>query len=459
MVFFHALQINGTVCEGCSHCMRVCPTEAIRVRDGKAHINENRCIDCGECFIACPHKAVFVKQDDFEEIFKFPCRVALVPAVFLGQFKDDISVSRIYAILNEIGFQHVIETEISTPLYTERKNQMEREGNNKPLISSFCPAIVRLIQVKFPGLVDNIMPIKAPLDITALFIRRKLEKEGWRPEDIGVFYVTPCAAKIAAVKSPVGEKWSCVDGVINMDSLYNRVYKKIKEQGHDYKEVKLPIAQLTSDSILTSLTNGERRLSIAEHSLSIDGINNVIEFLEKVENDEVEGVDFLELRACDQSCPGGILTYNNRFLTCERMFNRARYVAGKERRGELTRAKEVEEEHDYLMENIMVDDVEPRSMSLDPDFNKALIKMNKIKILEKLLPQIDCGICGAPSCNALAEDIVCNGCKLTDCIFIQRNMESRKSMKVEKSLQIMEKTWGREKIENYIKSKFINNNK
>jgi len=423
------------------------------VRDGKAHINENRCIDCGECFIACPHKAVFVKQDDFEEIFKYPCRVALVPAVFLGQFKDDISVSRIYAILNELGFQHVIETEITTPLYTERKNQLEREGNNKPLISSFCPAIVRLIQVKFPGLVENIMPIKAPLDITAMYIKRKLEKDGWRNDDIGVFYVTPCAAKIAAVKSPVGEERSWVDGVINMDSLYNRVYKKIKEQGHDYKEVKLPIAQLTSDSILTSLTNGERRLSIAEHSLSIDGIKNVMEFLEKVENEEVEDVDFLELRACDQSCPGGILTYNNRFLTCERMFNRARYVAGKERRGELTRAQEVEDEHAYLMENISVDEVEPRSISLDPDISKALEKMNKIKELERMLPQIDCGVCGAPSCDALAEDIVCNGCDISDCIFVQRNMEANKDMKVEDSLKIWEDIWGYEKIEKFRKNK------
>ena len=449
MSFFHALQINENVCEGCSHCMRVCPTEAIRVRDGKAHINENRCIDCGNCFIACPHKAVFVKQDDLEEIFKFPCRVALVPAVFLGQFKDDISVSRIYAILNEIGFQHVIETEITTPIYTEAKNRLEREGNTKPLISSFCPAIVRLIQVKFPGLVDNIIPIKAPLDITAMYIKRKLEKDGWRPEDIGVFYVTPCAAKIAAVKSPVGEEKSIVDGVINMDSLYNRVYKKIKEQGHDYKEVKLPIAQLTSDSILTSLTNGERRLAVSEHSLSIDGIDNAIEFLEKVENEEVENVDFLELRACDQSCPGGILTYNNRFLTCERMFNRARYVAGKERRGELTRAKEIEEEHDYLIDNIDVGPVEARSISLDPDISKALEKMNKIKELERQLPQIDCGICGAPSCDALAEDIVCNGCKLSDCIFVQRNMEARKDMKVDESLKIMEEIWGYEKIEKF----------
>jgi len=454
MTFFHALQINENVCEGCSHCMRVCPTEAIRVRDGKAHIYENRCIDCGECFKACPHRAVFVKQDDFEEIFKYKCRVALIPAVFLGQFQSDISVSRIYSILNEIGFQHVIETEITTPIYTEAKNKMERENNVKPLISTYCPAIVRLIQVKFPGLVENLIPLRAPIDLTAMYIRRKLEKDGWQPDDIGIFYVTPCAAKIAAVKNPVGEEKSSVDGVINMDSLYNRVYKKIKEQGHDYKEVKLPIAQLTSDSILTSLTNGERRLSVANRSLSIDEIKNVIEFLEKVENDEVEDVDFLELRACDQSCPGGVLTCENRFLTCERMFARAKYVAGKERRGEMTRAQEVEEEHSYLMHNIKVGEIEPRSMlSLDSDISKALEKMNKINEYKRMLPQIDCGICGAPSCDALAEDIVRSNGDLTDCIFIQRNLEARKSMKTEESLKIMELIWGDEKIKNFIKNK------
>ena len=446
MAFYHALQINENVCEGCSHCIRVCPTEAIRVHGGKAYIDEARCLDCGNCFIACPHKAIFVKQDDFEEIFKYPCRVALIPAVFLGQFKDDISVSRIYAILNEIGFQHVIETEITVPIYTEAKNRLERADNTKPLISTFCPAIVRLIQIKFPGLVENLIPIKAPLDITAMYIRRKLEKHGWQPEDIGVFYVTPCAAKIAAVKSPVGEEKSPVDGVINMDSLYNRVYKKIKEQGHDYKEVKLPIAQLNSDSILTSLTNGERRLSVSEHSLSIDGMDNSIEFLEKVESEEIEGVEFLELRACDQSCPGGILTYNNRFLTCERMFARARYVAGKERRGEMTRAKEVEEEHDYLLDNIEVGEIEPRSISLDKDISKALEKLVKINRLKKMLPQVDCGMCGAPSCDALAEDIICNGAKATRCVFIQHHLEKQNAMDLEESLKIMDDIWGEDKI-------------
>ncbi|MBE6336436.1 MAG: 4Fe-4S dicluster domain-containing protein [Lentimicrobiaceae bacterium] len=453
MTFFHALQINEDQCIGCSHCMKICPTEAIRVYDGKAHISESRCIDCGKCFKTCPTKAVYINQDDFESIFNFPCRVALIPSVFLGQFPNDISVSRIYAILKEIGFTHVFETESTTPIYTDAKNRYHYEHRDiVPLISTYCPAIVRLIQVKFPGLVDNLIPIKAPIDITAMYVRRKFQKEAeYKDNEVGVFYITPCAAKIAAVKSPVGEEKSNVDGVINMDALYNRVWKKIKEQGSNYKEIKLPIAQLSSDSILTSLTNGERRMSNAVHSLAIDEIDNVIEFLEKVENDEIEGVEFLELRACDQSCPGGNLTCNNRFLTCEKMFARARYVAEKERNGERTREYELEKERDYLSKNLLVGEIEPRSMlSLDPDISKALEKMNKIGTLKKLLPQIDCGLCGAPTCDALAEDIVCHKAKITHCVFVQRNLEIKNRMNTKESVNILETIWGNEKVEDFI---------
>lgn len=421
--FFHALTLDEELCIGCSHCMRTCPTEAIRIVKGKAILNPDRCIDCGNCFKVCPTKAIFIKQDDFDSIFNYACRVALVPAVFMGQFPNDITVSRIYQILKEIGFTHIIETEATVPIYTEAKNNYAAEHPDiRPLISTFCPAIVRLIQVKFPGLVDNLLPIKAPLDLTALYIRRKLEQEDWNPEDIGIFYITPCAAKIAAVKSPVGEKKSLVDGVINMDSLYNRVFHEIKRQGKGYKEVKLPVSQLSSDGVLTSLTNGERRLSNAKHSYSIDEIHNVIEFLEKVENDEIEDVDFLELRACDQSCPGGILTCDNRFLMCERIFGRARKIADRERKGEQTKDHEIENERNYLANNVKVGKIHPRSMLvLDDDITIALEKMNRINQLRAKLPQRDCGVCGAPTCDALAHDIVMNQAKISDCIFMPKD--------------------------------------
>ena len=421
--FFHALTIDEETCIGCSHCMRTCPTEALRIRDGKAILNPDRCIDCGNCFKVCPTKAIYIQQDDFDSIFNFNCRVALVPSVFMGQFPNDVTVSRIYQILHEIGFTHVIETEATVPIYTEAKNRYAAEHPDiRPLISTFCPAIVRLIQVKFPGLVENLIPLKAPIDLTAMFIRRKIQKdESYSPDDIGIFYITPCAAKIAAVKSPVGEERSLVDGVINMDSLFNRVFKRIKEQGKGFKEVKLPVSQLSADSVLTSLTNGERRLSNAKHSYSIDEIHNVIEFLEKVENDEIEDVDFLELRACDQSCPGGILTCDNRFLMCERIFARARKVADRERRGEQAKDHEVESERNYLNNNAKVGEINPRSMLvLDEDISQALDKMKRINELRAKLPQKDCGVCGAPTCDALARDIVMNEAKLSDCIFMKQ---------------------------------------
>lgn len=454
--FFHALSIDEDACIGCSHCMKSCPTEAIRVREGKAVFLPDKCVDCGNCFKACPTHAIYVEQDDFDSIFNFPCRVAIVPAIFMGQFPNDISVSRIYGILKEIGFTHVIEAESSIPIYTAAKNKYTAEHPEiRPLISTFCPAIVRLIQVKFPGLVDNLIPLKAPIDITAKYIRRKIKKEYELNDDqIGLFYITPCAAKIAAVKAPVGEEKSSVDGVINMDSLYNRVYKKIKEQGKKFKEQKLPISQLSADSVLTSLTNGERRLTNVHHSYAIDEIDNVTEFLEKLENEEIEDVDFLELRACDQSCPGGILTCDNRFIMCERVFERARKIAERERKGEQTKDHEMEDERVYLSRNLHVDSIKPRSMLvLDEDTTLALEKMKKINELRAMLPQTDCGICGAPTCDALARDIVCQHAELTDCVFIQRNLEARGNMDVEESMKIMEVIWGEEKMKNYVKKK------
>lgn len=136
------------------------------------------------------------------------------------------------------------------------------------------------------------------------------------------------------------------------------------------------------------------------------------------------------------------------------MFARAKYVADKERNGEMTRQKEVEEEKTYLMRNMKVGKIEARSMmTLDNDRLKALEKMKRIAELKKLLPQIDCGICGAPSCDALAEDIVCHNAELTDCVFIQRNLEARGNMDHNESLKIMELIWGSEKIKNYVKNK------
>ncbi len=46
---FHSVRLDKDLCKGCTNCLMHCPTEAIRVHDGRAHIIDERCIDCGEC--------------------------------------------------------------------------------------------------------------------------------------------------------------------------------------------------------------------------------------------------------------------------------------------------------------------------------------------------------------------------------------------------------------------------
>lgn len=451
--FYHALKIDHKICYGCTLCMRNCPTEAIRVRNGKATIYENKCVDCGECYKVCPSGAVYVAQDDFKSIYNFKYRVVLMPSVFLGQFPEDIKASQVYSVITELGFTHVMEVEASAMIHSKLTNQYIIDNENKkPLISTFCPAIVRLIQVKFPALVDNLIPMKAPVDFTATYLRKKLIDEGIDEKDIGIFYITPCAAKIAATKSPVGEDKSTVDGVLNMDTMYNMVYKQIK-QHKDYDKT-ISANDVSSDCVIFSLTNGEKRLANCRKSFAIDEIHNVIEFLEKVENDEIEDLDFLELRACDESCAGGILTCGNRFLINDRMMQRARKWADRERNGETSRKKDILKEEKYLIENSHVGKILPRSMmKLDENTSIAFQKLTKIREIESKLPQTDCNVCGAPSCHALAEDIACDRANMSDCVFMQRNLEMRNSLKIEESVEIMKKIWGEDKLLDFILKK------
>jgi iron only hydrogenase large subunit-like protein len=428
--------------------MKICPTEAIRISGGMASIQEHRCIDCGRCYEVCPVQAISIKDDDFESFRQYKHSVALLPAVFIGQFPDDVSVSKVYATLYELGFAHVMEVESAAMIYKEAKERYAREHPAvRPLISSFCPAIVRLIQIKYPSLVENVMPIKVPLDLSAMYALEELQSRGIPREEIGLFYITPCAAKVSAVKAPVGEERSIIDGVINMNSLFNRVYKRMKENGKEHQYKPLARQRLSADAILSTLTNGERRICTAKRSYSIDGIQNVMDFLDKLENDEVEGVEFLELRACDQSCAGALLSVDNRFLCGERMYARARKAAERERNGEMPRDREMEKYQDYLIEHSLVDEVQPRSMMvLDENIGEALKKMERIEKMKSHLPQIDCGVCGAPTCEAFATDVVCDRARLEQCVFYRLHLEAKGKMTLHEGRSTMYSVWGDDRI-------------
>lgn len=441
--FHHALRIQKEICIGCAHCVKICPTEAIRVVEGKANLAENRCVDCGECYRVCPAGAINIEQDDFDKIFTYKRRIALIPSVFIGQFPENISVDSIIKVLLNIGFTDVFKIEHSIEiLASEQNSYVQRESQANPLISAFCPAIVRLIQVKFPALVNNIILQKPPLEIAAVYFRKKLELQGIADSDIGVFYITPCAAKITAVKNSVGSENSGIDGVINMNFIYNKIYKAIV--CNDIPDWDIRDRQtLSKEGLLWSLTDGEAK-NIAGRCLAVDEIHNVIEFLEKVENEEIKDVDFLELRACDQSCAGGVLTTTNRFLAVERL----KECAEIQESISIKAPHDIVKFHEAIVNEIEIGKIKPRSiMKLDNDMETAMLKIKKMNAVLSCLPKVDCGLCGAPNCRALAEDIAQQKAEIEDCIFILKTGEKNGTISQEDALARLSKIWGENKFD------------
>ena len=433
-----ALEIDKEVCIGCSHCIKVCPTEALRVSGGKAVIHMEWCIDCGECYRVCPAHAIKVMDDDFKQIFNYKHRILLIPSLFFAQFDNKIPRETLFDIVGEMGFTEVCTVEQSVDTLIEEIHKYLPEAR-KPVISSFCPAVIRLIQVRFPSLVDHIMRLLPPIEITAQYYKHRFAKEGIPDEELGIFYLTPCIGKIAAVKSPVGGYVSPITGVINMDFFYNKIYLAYKQKVPITRSIAVNSA-LSSKGVLYPTTGGEAA-NIEGRTLAIDGMNNVIDFLELLEDGDISGVDYLELRACNESCAGGILSHRNRFLAAESLED---YARTKPESHEL-----IDEYREFCHSIVGMNTVEPRSMvKYDKDIEAALKKMETARQLKKILPDIDCGACGAPSCEALAEDIVRQNADINSCIFLRTIYEKRGEISMESAAGIMESIWGKDRFEN-----------
>ncbi len=442
--YAHSIQIDLTRCIGCSHCMRICSTQAIRILEGHASIQPERCIDCGECFRVCPQQAIFAKDDGVSSISKTGYKIALIPSVFIGHFSQEYSEKQIFDAVKMLGFDEVFEVEQAVDFMKEAYGRYAEKEVPRPVISSFCPAVVRLIQVQYPSLTRNLMLLKAPHDIAALYLRQLKANDGLDPEEIFIYYITPCASKIVATRSPVGEKKSAIDGTINMTEVFNLTSKYLirDKRGDVYDKY----VKMSPDSVNWSLSGTEKKY-FDGRSLAIDGTDNVIEFLEKLESGHISDVDFLEMRVCDQGCAGGILCAENRFLIVERLEKRQKRLEMLDPKMDEVFENSLMKFSNMLHEVSGVDKVLPRSgLLLDENMEKALIMLQRIERLTSYLPGFDCGACGAPSCRNLAEDIAKGKSTISHCVFIQRIMEKNYKLSPEQSFILIEKIWGKGRL-------------
>lgn len=404
--FMNSVTLDKEKCKGCTNCIKTCPTEAIRVRNGKAYIIKERCIDCGECIRVCPHHAKKAVADKLEMISGYKKAIALPAPSFYGQFSSEHSRKKLLIALKNIGFDGVFEVAAGAELVSSETEKMMNNGKfEKPMISSACPAVVRLIQMRFPSLIDNILKLESPMQISAVMARKLFsEKFGIEESELGIFFISPCAAKVTAVKSPIGIKKSAVDGVIPFSEIYGLVHESLKTTEDDNQtnifSSEIGVGWAGSGGESNALSDGK--------TLAVDGIQNVIKVFEQIENDKIENVVFIEALSCPEGCLGGPLAVENRYVAKSRLRQHM----------EEAKLEKIHEKPEMMKKITWSETLYPSSiLKLDDDVLIALEKIEQIELIEKDLPGLDCGACGAPNCKALAEDIVRNIAKETDCVF------------------------------------------
>lgn len=430
----HSVYLDEDKCLGCTTCLRNCPTGAIRVRGGKAIINESKCIDCGECIRICPHHAKLAKTDPLPPPGKFKYTVALVAPAIIGQFKPKYSIAEILSAVKALGFDEVVEVAYGAEIVGQAlKYEYHAKRYPKPLISSACPAVVKLIQVRFPELTDNICRLKSPMAMTARLIRKRIREEGqYKNPEVGIFFITPCAAKATMVNNPAAseyDKYDQIDGAIAMKDIYSDLASLIGNC-----PVQEGIHNTTPESCSWALSGGESDYLKNKNVLHVDGIQNVINVLEEIECGKLDTIEFFEGLACIGGCVGGCLTVENNYVA-------KMYIQDRAKTMKQTSIVHMSDEYVKSIYNSgmmhIKERITPRSPEpLDQDINKAIAKMKEIERLESKLPGLDCGSCGSPGCRALAEDIVAGKAKEIDCVFVLKDRVRDLSVLTNELLQV-----------------------
>jgi len=186
------LSISDARCRKCYRCVRVCPTNALKIDQGKVKRIWSRCILCGICYQDCPHDAVSA-HTGVQHVLKLLdsgrkviiCLDSTFPAVL-----DKGTPGQLVTALKKLGFSEVWETAIGGELVTRAYHSWLGENGDASWISSFCPSLVYYIEKFVPLLAGRLVPIVSPMIACGMAVKHL------RGPETKVIYVGPCISRI-----------------------------------------------------------------------------------------------------------------------------------------------------------------------------------------------------------------------------------------------------------------------
>jgi anti-sigma regulatory factor (Ser/Thr protein kinase)/Fe-S-cluster-containing hydrogenase component 2 len=363
-----ALSLQRERCRSCLRCLFACPTAALRAREGGPVLLEGLCIGCTACIGECPDR-VFGIADEQDLPASVDGAVFIAPSAFFSGFPGAPGPERVRAAVEAMGFSDVrITEEWEEPLRREARLLAGRSAasaaaNRLPAIPPVCPAVVNLVEAQFPSLIPNLVQCLSPVEAAG----------GDFPLAPAVLVAACPGQYAAAVRSSRAGRLTVVSPARMARELRPHVAAAVATA----REHAGPVPR-------TQAVEGELRVS---------GIRHVQKTLAEVETGALEGVRVLECYACDQGCVGSPLLGGDPFVgallrdvACLVEAGPGGGAAAAVRRPRPFAAR--------------------RGARLDEDMAEAIRKLARIDALARSLAGRDCGVCGAPSCAAHAEDVV-----------------------------------------------------
>ncbi len=426
----HSIVFDAERCVGCVDCCKACPTGAIRVRDGCATADPELCIDCGECIRWCRHGAVHAATACIADLGRFKYKVALPSVTLYSQFGKDVDPGQVLQALRDIGFDEAYDLSAMCDMHASATDAYLSEcGGPWPKISVTCPAIVRLILLRYPDMIDNLLPIETARELAAKLLRRRIAAErGLDPGDVGIFFITQCAAILHSIHHPEGLEASYLDGAFSIAELYGLLRRAIKSAGR----VENP-ASVSGRGLLWAMGGGEIAGLRDNNTITVGGARDVLRVFDHIEEGKLQAVDFIEAHICPDGCVSGPLTVEGQYAARHTLLEVVRRHGL--RSGEPSPVRE-EKVRALLREHFFDVEEHLKARPLRPlgrDLREAAVRKREVERLLAELPGKDCAACGAPGCAAHAEDVVRGEAGIDECVFvrIRRLQEAGASSKEE----------------------------
>ena len=429
----HGFVIDERKCDGHMACMRVCPTQAIRVRDGKAKVLPALCVDCGFCLSVCPTNSIQPTTRSFAELDRFKFKVAVPSPVLFGQFPQGISPAHIIAGLKGIGFDAVWNFAVDIALVNRAiRDYVTSWTGPFPLISIACPVIVRLVQVLYPRMIDQLLRVQVPREVAAREAKRKYSAElGISREEIAAVYITPCQAKTISIIEPAEGVKSHLEGALAISDVYNDILALTRNLDDVGEDVSLPWPACDPAMLRWASCDGQAS-NLADHRyMSVAGLTHVIQVFEDIYKGKLRNVEYLECMACRGGCLGGNLTVDNLYVSLAKIHRLQAELADQDPKlvAEVERRYPTE---DFTLKG----QVRPRTTERSPaDLKERVRRIKTEEALRTTLPGVDCGLCGSPTCKAFANDVAGGHADRKDCILFsdKRVEELRRTYLSEKT--------------------------